>query len=214
MQRRINLCQCLTSLLNKEVKAQNLFSGVGVFCEGRMIGVCVKGNFYLRAKGYLAEQVKAIGAVKWDREIADSKLKLRDYYQIPHDYFLDSAKRLTALSLIQDSLDQIDHDKLEIALLNAKQIRRLPNLSLKSERLLAKVDICTIEQLRNIGAAGAYVLIKQKGLFVTSLMFWKIYAALKNKYLETLTEAEKDAAFEEVNAKLAEAGLRAMRYRP
>ncbi|MGQ0287482.1 TfoX/Sxy family DNA transformation protein [Pasteurellaceae bacterium 22721_9_1] len=208
-----NLYEKLTSLLG-EVKAQRLFSGIGIFHNNHMFAICKKGCFYLRAKGKLANDVEKIGAIRWDRDGIPSNLKIKDYYQIPSEYIIDEDKNHILLEMMHASLRQIEDEKLQEALEKAELIRRLPNLSLKYERLLAKVGITTISQLREVGAADAYVLIKSKGIFVTSHMFWKTFAALKNKYVELLTEVEKDEGFAEVNKKLALASLRSLRYRP
>lgn len=210
---QVNLYDRLTELLG-EVNSKKLFSGIGIFHNTHMFGIFKQGGFYLRAKGELAEQLQKIGAVRWDLDGIPSNLKIRDYYLMPSGYVVDEDKQAIFLKMLHTSIKQVEEGKLAEALENAKKIRRLPNLSLKYERLLAKVGIETIAQLREIGAADAYILIKSHGYFVTCHMFWKTYAALKNTYVELLTEKDKDLAFKEINEKLKIANMRAMTYRP
>ncbi|WP_439258484.1 TfoX/Sxy family DNA transformation protein [Lonepinella sp. BR2271] len=209
----INLHEKLISLLG-DVSLKKLFSGTGTFYKGHMFGIYKKGGFYLRAKDNLVMKVKGIGAIPWELDGIASNLKIRDYYLIPSDYFTDENKNSILLKLIKMSLLQIEAEKLAESLEKAKRIRNLPNMSLKYERLLGKVGIDTISKLREIGAADAYVLIKSQGFFVTSYMFWKTFAALKNKYVEQLTEMEKASALKLVNEKLLIAGFRTMKYVP
>ncbi|WP_439242867.1 TfoX/Sxy family DNA transformation protein [Lonepinella sp. BR2474] len=209
----INLHEKLVALLG-DVKSKQLFSGIGIFYENHMFGIYKKGGFYLRAKDDLAIKVQAIGAIPWDREAISSNLKIRDYYLIPSIYFIDEDKSAILVKMIHISLQQIEKEKLAESLEKARRIRHLPNMSLKYERLLGKVGIDTISKLREIGAADAYILIKSNRLFVTSHMFWKTFAALKNKYVQLLTETEKELALKEVNKKLLRADFRAMKYKP
>ncbi|WP_386697933.1 TfoX/Sxy family DNA transformation protein [Lonepinella sp. MS14436] len=209
----INLHEKLSALLG-EVESKKLFSGIGIFYNDHMFGIYKQGGFYLRAKDELAQYVESIGGVRWDRDGVPSNLRIRDYYLIPSDYVSDEHKNSMLIKMIKESLQQIESEKLAESLERAKRIRRLPNMSLKYERLLGKVGINTISQLREIGAADAYILIKSQGLFVTSHLFWKTFAALKNKYVELLTETEKEIAFKEINEKLAKVGFRAMKYKP
>ncbi|MCK3658046.1 hypothetical protein A4G18_04805 [Pasteurellaceae bacterium Pebbles2] len=209
----IDLHQKLTELLG-EVKSQKLFSGIGIFYNNHMFGIYKKGGFYLRAKDNLAREVEKIGGIRWDCDGIPSNLRIRDYYLIPSYYVSDDTKNPLLVKMIKESLRQIEAEKLAEALERAERIRHLPNMSLKYERLLAKVGICTISQLREVGASDAYLRVKSQGLFVTSHLFWKTYAALKNKFVELLTESEKDAGFKEVNEKLAAANFRALKYRP
>ncbi|MDH2926386.1 hypothetical protein A1D19_04320 [Lonepinella koalarum] len=208
----INLYEKLTSLLG-EIRSKKLFSGIGIFYNDHMFGIYKKGGFYLRAKGDLANQVKSIGAIPWELDGVPSNLKIRDYYLIPGDYLTDNDKSLILVKMIKASLQQIESEKLADTLERAKRIRNLPNMSLKYERLLGKIGIDTISKLREVGAADAYILVKSQGLFVTSHLFWKTYAALKNKYVELLTEKEKEDGLKEVNEKLNIAGFRAMKYK-
>lgn len=209
----IDLHEVLTGFLG-EVNAKHLFSGIGIYHKDNMFGICKQGGFYLRAKGKLAEQIQKIGARRWEYVEHDSNLKIRDYYLMPSVYLLDEDKREIFSNMLKESLAQIEQEKMANALESAKRIRKLPSLSLKAERLLGKVGIESITQLREIGAADAYIMIKEKGLFVTSQMYWRIYAALKNKYMEMLTEDEKDKGLKEINEKLAAAKFLSMKYRP
>lgn len=210
---KIILCKRLTEILG-EVRAESLFSGQGIFYQEHMFALYKRGGFYLRAKDELAEQLIKIGAIRWHKDGVPSNLKVRDYYLIPIEYIMDVSKESILLAFIQSSLQQIKDEKLVIALNKAKLIRYLPNMSVKFERLFAKVGVTTISELRKIGAAGIYVLLKKQDFFVTKHLFWKTYAALKNKHVATLTKEEIDVGFEEVNRLLAQESLRAMKYKP
>ena len=107
-----------------------------------------------------------------------------------------------------ESIQQMREEKLIQHLKKLSRIKELPNLSIKYERLLAKVDIRNIKELKIIGAVNAYVRLKKNGYIVNLQFFWNLFAALQNKNANLLTHNDKEAALKILNVALANAGLR------
>lgn len=191
-----------------EVRAKHLFIGYGLFVNDDMFALYNEGCLYLRAKGELAEELEKYGAVSWVVHHQEKKLKAFDYYWLPKRITTD--EELYKQFLLK-SLEQIKQEKLENKLLKLNRIRDMANLSMKYERLLAKVGIFTVTQFRMLGAINSYIRLLKEGLVLGIDVFWKFAAALQNRRVETLTEEEKKELLKALNMALSNAGLKTIK---
>lgn len=198
----------LNNLIGSEVTARSLFSGYGIFHGDDMFGVYQNGIFYLRAKHKLAEYLENNGAARWIAPNNSTKLTINHYYQLPNAITQDPA---VYKWVVHESIQQLREEKLIRNMKKFSRIKELPNLSIKHERLLAKVDIHTIKDLKIIGAVNAYVRLKKSGYIVNLQFFWNLFAALQNKNANLLTGQDKEAIFKILNIALENAGLRKIR---
>ena len=192
-------------LLIGEVTAKPLFTGYGLYYQKHMFGMCQQDIFYLRAKDQLALFLERHGAVAWESIDSRKRSTISNYYQLP--------KRITQNALlyqkvIRQSIRQIEEEKLAKKLEKLNQIKQLPNLSIKYERLLAKVEIYDVKTFKTVGAINAYVRLKKLGISVNLETFWSLYASLQDRNAKTLTDKEKRVALSALNIALANAGLR------
>ncbi|MDY4595066.1 MAG: TfoX/Sxy family protein [[Pasteurella] aerogenes] len=88
-----------------------------------------------------------------------------------------------------------------------RRIKELINLSIKHERLLAKIQVYDVETFKTVGAANCYVRLKNRHIVNISL-YWSLVAALLNKYVTLLTAQEKKKLTAELNTALLNAGLK------
>ena len=164
-----------------DVKIKNLFAGYGIFYSEMMFAIYQNGSLYLRAEDELAQYLESLGAAAYSRNPDCSDvLVLYHYYQLPLAVQKDKARlgHLISLSLI------------------------------KHERLLAKINIYTVDEFRSLGATNSYVRLKKLGIPINIDMLWRFAAALKNKHVHLLTEKEKHTLFVRVNELLEANGLR------
>ena len=194
----------LSSLIGK-VTAKALFAGYGIYQHNDMFGVYQSGIFYLRAKDKLALFLENNGAVRWVSPDNVNKLTITHYYQLPNAITQNS---VVYKQVILESIQQIKEEKLLKNLKEFNRIKQLPNLTIKYERLLAKVDIKDVSELKVVGAVNAYVRLKKNGCLINLSFFWNLFAALQNKNAKLLTETEKIAGLKTLNVALAHAGLR------
>ena len=89
-----------------------------------------------------------------------------------------------------------------------RRIKELINLSIKHERLLAKIQVYDVETFKTVGAANCYVRLKKLGISVNISLYWSLAAALLNKYVTLLTAQEKKKLTAELNTALLNAGLK------
>jgi DNA transformation protein len=77
-------------------------------------------------------------------------------------------------------------------------ITELRNLGPRSSEWLQAAGITTIEQLREVGAAGAYSLVRSQQPKATLNLLWGLAAGLEDRDWRKLNEAEKESLRREV----------------
>ncbi|HHT7763706.1 TfoX/Sxy family DNA transformation protein [Pasteurella multocida] len=195
----------ILSELIGEVTAKGLFASYGLFHEKIMFGLYQNNVFYLKAEGDLALFLESQGAASYLAKQAPSKLNISSYYRLPRK--ITSDKSLYK-QILEQSLRQIKDQKRAEALAKKNRIKELPNLSIKHERLLEKVEIYDVVTFQALGAKNAYIRLKKKGITADIGIFWAFHAALENKNVNLITVAEKQQLLVHLNLALDEAGLR------
>ncbi|MDG6895847.1 hypothetical protein A6A20_09500 [Volucribacter amazonae] len=168
-----------------------------------MFSICKSGVFYLRAENELAIYLESLGAVKW---INDSPgLAISKYYRLPNSIMNDlQLYRKVVIASIQ----QVKLQKLADELDKKQRIKEMANLTIKHERLLAKVEIHNVKEFLAVGPQNSYVRLKKAGFTVNINIFWLFIAALKNKHVSLLTKNERKQALSVLNISLTNAGLK------
>lgn len=202
------IANSLSTLLEKEIRVKNFFVGHGIFYKDYMFGVFCNDKIYVRGKEELAEYLKNNGARVWSTVESDKKLDIFNYYSLPENLTRDHT---TLKNIILKSIIQIKNEKIAQAISEKKYIRKLPNLSIKYERNLAKIDIHSVDELQKIGAIDSYVELRKNGYLLSINFFWSLVAALKNRLVDTLTIKEKEHYLYLLNSALEKEGLRKVR---
>ena len=189
----MSIQQLLRSTFNNVVEGieiKRLFTGYGAFKNGMMFALYEKSGLFLRAENELVDNLLELGALHY-QEVNPrhrSSVTYLHYYWLPKD-ILENKEMLKGFSEISIQQIQAIKDKKE----NNKKtrIKELVNLSIKHERLLAKVDIYTVEELQQVGAINAFIRLKKIGVDVNEQFFFVLHSALKNQNINTLSEADK-----------------------
>ena len=190
-----------------DVFVKNLFTGFGIFKNSIMFGLYQNDTFYLRAKNDLATFLKKHGAVPYCNSNSKDRLKISAYYQLPLTIIKN--KKLFK-NLIQSSISQVHCENIENELLKKSRIKDLFNLSIKHERLLAKVEIENVKKLKQVGAVEAFIRLKKAGYSINLLFYWNIAAALANKNVNALTSDEKQVLLKKLNIELSRYNFQTM----
>ncbi|ABR73661.1 hypothetical protein CBG46_03950 [Actinobacillus succinogenes] len=202
------ILELLRRLLNSNVISKPLFIGHGIFYDGTMFAIYQKQELYLKADGDLANELLAYGSYPW-AYIPRSNMKTGPkYYHISDSIQNDEIlyKRLVKLS-IKQAKDQ----KRDIKLIKESSIKYLSNLTVKHERMLAKIGIFTVSEFREKGAIGAYVELIKSGMLLSINVLWKFVCALQNRNVLLLTDKEKEEIGVKLNEALTKEGLRAIK---
>ncbi len=207
------LSQIFNEQFVKTIKIQNQMFGYGLFHDCEQFGFYQRKRFYLKAEDDFVNILKKYGAVSWLRiqgELENPDLEISHYYLLP-DVIMDN-KSLCQKVFIT-SIKQVHYKKLYNKLILKSRIKELLNLTIKHERLLAKVNILTVRELLDIGAFKSFLLLRSKGLVTNLEPFWRLFAALQNKQQESLSFEVKQKALAKLNIMLTKAGLRAMKLK-
>jgi DNA transformation protein len=70
-------------------------------------------------------------------------------------------------------------------------IADLPNFGPKSQQMLAQAGIKTIEQLRELGAVRAFVLVKRAGTGASLNLLWAIEGALSGRHWQDVAKHDR-----------------------
>ncbi|MDH3000848.1 hypothetical protein A1D23_10310 [Chelonobacter oris] len=194
----------LNRLIGK-VTVSSLFSGYGFYQNSHMFGIMQNGIFYLRAENELARLLEKLGALPCPHSRSNLALSLSRYYHLPSQLTEDDAQYK---NLILQSIEQVKQQKIDFQLAKKTRIKELCNLSIKHERLLIKVDIHDVFQLKKIGAEMAYIRAKKQGFSVTLDFYWNLVAALKNIPISLFPSEKKAEALAKLNDYLRKEGMR------
>ena len=198
----------MTTILDDPVIIKPLFMGSGIFYGEFMFAIYINSAFHLKAEGKLAEILIRNGATPWVYAMKGEKHIGTTYYKLPDNIYYNQTLLRKFVLL---SIRQMKAKKINSELVKKASIRALPNLTVKHERALAKIGIFTVKELKAFGAIQAFIKIKQSGKDINIAWFWAILAALENKHVHVLTQAEKEIAFKDLNTALAKANMRSIR---
>lgn len=70
-------------------------------------------------------------------------------------------------------------------------IADLPNFGPKSQQMLAKAGISTIEQLQELGAVRAYVQVKRAGTNASLNLLWAMEGALTDRHWQDVAKNDR-----------------------
>lgn len=188
-----------------EVRIKNLFSGYGIFYKDVMFGIYQNSRFYLRAVGLLAERLLMLGAVPYALDAKKPDLKVSQYYRLPE---LVISNKIEYRFLILASIKQVQNVRKESELNKKNRVKELPNLSMKHEKLLYKIDVFNVDTFIRFGAEVCYIELRKVGAAVNLDLFWTFTAALLNKNVSLLSDKERENAIIRLNRALKVEGMR------
>lgn len=185
-------------------RLKTYFSYYAVFKNNAMIALYQNHSTYLRISD---KHTEFINNHTGTYNLSDNKINLQSkkFYYIPND-ILSNATLFN--ELISSTLDELDQKEQETQRKRTTQIRNLPNMNLKLERMLKKIGIHSIQDFIEIGYLNAYITLIKQGIDATAELLFKLNGALNHQYIYTFTDHQKRLLLEEANQALYDAGLR------
>jgi len=201
--------QELTTLFSSigNISFKNYFSYLGIFKDDIMFALYDQKNeaIYLRKSAKYYPEISQTIPIHFlvDRRIGSPQSRI--FYRLPQTILnvID-----TYSHWILSAIEEYQAAKTKLEAQNKNKIRLLPNLNINIERLLSKIDIYTVEDLKNVGIINAFVKLISLGLETSELLLFKLYAAIQHKYVYMLSEKEKHSLLQEADSALYNAGLR------
>jgi hypothetical protein len=86
-------------------------------------------------------------------------------------------------------------------------ISNLMNLGPTSSQWLRDAGIVTVEQLRRIGAASAFLMVRRRQPAANRNLLWALAAGLQSKDWRSLSDAEKQLLLQEVDSRQVKCDL-------
>ncbi|WP_150539182.1 TfoX/Sxy family DNA transformation protein [Actinobacillus vicugnae] len=187
-----------------DISFKPYFSFLGIFKDATMFALYKDQHLYVRKSEQYLDEIAQTISIHFlvDRHIG---CRSKSFYLLPSSILnnLQSYSHwiLSAINEYQISKAQLNHQ-------NQNKIRILPNLNIGIERLLSKVGVYTVTDLKNLGAIHVFVRLIQQGLEANALLLFKLHGAIQYKYIYMLTEQEKQHLLIEADEALYQAGLR------
>lgn len=185
-------------------RLKTYFSYYAIFKNNVMIALYQNHSTYLRIS---AKHKEFIDNHSETYNLSDDKISLqsKSFYYIPNSILTNSN---LFQELINSTLAELDQKEQETYRKKTTQIRHLPNMNLKLERMLKKVGIHSIQDFMKVGYIYAFIKLVEKGVDATAELLFKLNGALSHQYIYTFTEQQKRLLIEEADRALYEAGLR------
>lgn len=187
-----------------EFRIKTYFSYYAIFKNGLMIALYQNGTTYLRISQKHTEMIRSHPETY---NLCDNKLgqQTKKFYYIPNTILFHHTlfKELTFAIL-----NELNEEKQQLTQKRSTQIRTLPNMNLKLERMLKKVGICSVADFISSGYISVFIKLIQQGFDVSEDLLFKLNGALTHQYIYTFTETQKKELLTEANQALYDIGLR------
>lgn len=187
-----------------EFRIKTYFSYYAIFKNSLMFALYQNRTIYLRiSKNHIEEIAKHPET----HNLSDTKIGLQSlkFYSIPSSILLDTTKFST---LILSTIDDLSSEKQNKNKKRSTQVRTLPNMNLKLERMLKKVGIHSIQDFIETGYLSTFIKLIMQGFDVTDELLFKLNGALRHQYIYTFTEQQKIDLLQEADNALYKSGLR------
>jgi DNA transformation protein and related proteins len=156
------------------MSAKTMFGGIGIYQTEVMFALVSEEKLYLRGGEALEVLYQQQGSANFIYTKRGRPVILR-YYSIDNTLWDNETLLLT---YAQQALAGAREDRKRKAWARHQRLKDLPNLGLSSERLLRRVGIESIEELRQVGAVRAYLRIKARSRELSLNYLWALAGAL------------------------------------
>ncbi|HDL1372151.1 TPA: TfoX/Sxy family DNA transformation protein [Mannheimia haemolytica] len=186
------------------IRLKTYFSYYAVFKDGLMIALYQNGATYLRIAKKDIEYIRQYPetCILCDEKIG---IQSRKFHYIPQVLIDDTPK---FSSLLFGIIEELRTEKYKISQKRATQIRNLPNMNLKLERMLKKIGIHSMNDFTQEGYMSTFIKLILQGFDVTEDLLFKLNGALNHQYIYTFTDQQKRELMQEANQALYNSGLR------
>lgn len=177
---------------------------MGLFKDDTMFGLYKEKCLYLRKSDQYLQEIKDTIPIHF---LSDHKISRQSkiFYLVPQHII----ENISSYShWITSSISEYQRLRSKIRTENQTKIRILLNMNINIERLLARVNINTVDEFKQVGETKAFVRLIQQGFEVNQLLLFKLYGALQHKYIYMLSLEEKKRLLEQADSALYDAGLR------
>lgn len=186
-----------------ETTAKTYFSYYGIFQNGLMLGLYKDQKFYLKLADVDVQVALTTQGV--ERLIDPNLIGAEKYFYLSPSIISNLSDYI---HWFQNSLRHIQTHKETIYSAKKGQIRSLPNMNYQLERKLRKINIHSIEQLKEKGEINAFIELIKIGEDATDMTLFKLHGAIHHQLIYTLSPITKQALLNEADDALYSQGFR------
>ncbi|QGM81587.1 TfoX/Sxy family DNA transformation protein [Otariodibacter oris] len=186
-----------------QTTAKTYFSYYGIFKDCIMIGLYKEGLFYLKISEKFFSDLNQYQEIT---SLSDPNIKQSSKYYFMPNIILNNIEKHS--DWFTDSFADIKQAKDTSYLQKRNRISSLPNMNLNLARTLKKVNVITKEDLIDKGEVCIFVDLIKLGIDVDHIILFKLYGAINNQFIYTMSTNIKLHLLKDANQALNHAGLR------
>ena len=179
------------TLLIGEFRIKTYFSYYGIFKDKIMLALYKDEQLYLRI-------------AKTDLEDPNVGLATKCFYKIP-SAFLESTN---FAQWVKNIIHQIQSEQEAILAKQRSQIRSLPNMNINLEKMLKRVGIFSVDDLRNTGEIATFIKLIEIGIDGSDQLLFRLHGAIHSQNIYSFSHEKKMALLQEANQAFYKVGLR------
>lgn len=191
------------------VQAKAMFGGFGIYLDGLMFALIVDDQLYFKADAQSVALFTDQGLAPFRYETKKGTKSSLSYYQAPSEAYDDademakwarlgydcavrqqakptSKRRSSKAAHIDSAYSMSPEAQSAVAPVDA-----LPNLGPKSQEMLAKAGISSVEALRQLGAVRAYVKTKAIWPKASLNLLWALEGAISGRPWQAVAETDR-----------------------
>lgn len=186
-----------------EITVKGYFSYIGFYKNGLLIALGKNGRFALRVTPETKNEIRAAGGLPMEPGIMANTTQY--FYWLP-EQFLSLFNH--AQHWFFDAMRYAAELKSRFDLGRRGNIRYLPNMNTKIERMLKKLGITTIQAFMSKTTIELFIDFIRKGIDVTDMLYLKLHGAAKRVYIDHYSSYQYEYLRNEGNHFLSSEGLR------
>lgn len=171
-----------------KIKSRSMFGGFGIFCEDAMFALVVKDKLHIRASDNTSSQFSELGCQPYIYKKRGFPVVTK-YFALPEELWQQPEQ---ILAFAQVALEHAQQAKAATSQEKPCRIKDLPNLRLANERMLKKVGIESVSDLKKAGALGAYQAMQQMHADKLNIeLLWALEGALNGTHWSVVSQERR-----------------------
>lgn len=176
-----------------KVKSRSMFGGFGIFVDDAMFALVVNNALHIRSCKPLEEQFKKENYQPYVYKKRGFPV-ITKYFSLPDSLWNNSED---ILNIAQVALKSAREEKESSSEDKPTRLKDLPNLRLGTERMLKKVGIESVSQLRNMGSVQAFKAIQASQEAPVNIeLLWALEGALNGTHWSVISQTRRNELIE------------------
>ena len=186
-----------------EFRIKTYFSYYGIFKDKIMLALYKDEQLYLRIAKTDLEEIKLLPNTLL-LEDPNVGLATKCFYKITSAFW----ESTNFAQWVKNIIHQIQSEQEAILAKQRSQIRSLPNMNINLEKLLKRVGIFSVDDLRNTGEIATFIKLIEIGIDGSDQLLFRLHGAIHSQNIYSFSHEKKMALLQEANQAFYKVGLR------